>query len=415
MSTATLTREQQRTCALYSAAGSTLGASTDEIEWEYIDGQNGSKILVLKRVPVFRSGEFKDSMGYEHLWEDFHMQQMAMHFSYLKDSGIFANVPIRADHPSFLGGGVMDKVIGYHENLVAEKMTSPIDSEDYTYLLADMHIIKEEAQKAILDGLWRTRSAEIGPYESNNKAELWPVYMGVAYVDIPAVEGLERHLKRYTKSDNKFSLMMEESMTGTTVDPSKLAPVPQPSAAPKFEFSLPGQNANATTADFAQVQSMLNEQYSKIQTLEAEKKAQEAELGTLRAFAKEAQDGARKDFVKGLIESGKILATLKDDTEAFCLAMPEEQFIQYKKIMDGAPTQPILGQYGTQPVQTGAPGAAPGAGDNVPDQKAERIADLKEQVTLHTRMGTPAKTIREYNSYKELLELDKALAESIVK
>lgn len=411
MSTSTLTPEQRRTVALFSDASSTLGSSTSEIEWEMIDGQNGNKVLVLKRVPVFRSGEFADSMGFEHLWEDFHMQQMVMHYNYLRESGIFANVPIRADHPSFLGGSIIGNVIGYHENLVAEKMTSPVDGEEYTYLLADLHIIKEEAQQNILSGLWRTRSAEIGPYVSNNKAELWPVYMGVAYVDIPAVEGLEQHLKKYTKSDNKFSLMMEEKMTGTTVDPSKLTPPAQVPAPKPFEFSLPGQNANATTTDFAKVQELLNEQFSKIQSLEAEKAAQATELTSLRGFMKEAQDGARKSFVNGLVESGKILASVKDETEAFCLAMPEEQFVQYKKLMEGLPVQPILGQYGSQPVHTGAPGATAGGSD----PKAERIAILKEQLGMHKRAGFSDDVIKNYDSYKELLELDKAAAESFAK
>ncbi len=411
MSTSTLTPEQRRTVALFSDASSTLGASASEIEWEMIDGANSTKVLVLKRVPVFRSGEFADSMGYEHLWEDFHMQQMVMHYNYLRDSGIFANVPIRADHPSFLGGSIIGNVIGYHENLVAEKMTSPVDGEEYTYLLADMHIIKEEAQQSILSGLWRTRSAEIGPYTSNNKAELWPVYMGVAYVDIPAVEGLEQHLKKYTKSDNKFSLMMEEKMTGTTVDPSKLTPPAQVAPTKPFEFSLPGQNANATTTDFAAVQALLNDQFSKITTLTAEKAAHETELTTLRGVVQEAKDGVREAFAKKLVDDGKVLASLKDEQIAFCKAMPDEQFAQYSKLMEGVVTNPVLGQYGAQPVNTGAPGAQPGG----MDPKAEKIAILTEQVQMHSRMGKSAEVIKAYGSYKELLELDKAVAESLVK
>lgn len=411
MSTATLTREQQRAVALFSSADSTLGAPLAEIEHEFITGQGGAKVLVLKRVPVFRSGEFADSMGYEHLWEDMQMHQMVAHFNVLKETGTYANVPIRADHVSPFTS-IIGNVVGYHDALVAEKMTSPVDGVEYTYLLADMHIIKEDAQQAILSGLWRTRSAEIGPYRTNNKAEFWPVYQGVAYVDTPAVEGLEAHLKQYSKKDNKFSLlMMEEKMTGTTVDPSKITPPAQVPAAPKFEFSLPGQNANATTADFAKVQELLNEQFTKIQSLEAEKAAQHTELESLRGFAKESKDNARKDFVKALVESGKILATIQADTEAFCLAMPDDQFAQYSKIMEGSPVQPILGQYGQQPIMNGAPGGSPQGAD----PKAERIEVLKDQLRLHSMAGKSADVIKGYNSYKELLELDKAAAESFAK
>lgn len=405
MSTATLTREQTRTTALFSDAKSTLGSNV-EIEHEMITGENGNPVLWLKRVPVFRSGEFKDSMGYEHLWEDFHMQQMAMHYEYLSTSGIFGNVPIRADHPSFLGGGIITNVIGYHASLVAEKMKSPVDGEEYTYLLADMHIIREDAQKAILDGLWRTRSAEIGPYESNNKAELWPVYMGVAYVDIPAVEGLEQHLKRYTKSGNKFSLMMEESMTGSTVVPA----TQPPAAAPKFEFALPGQSTDQKTTDFAAVQATLNEQYTKIQTLTAEKAAQETELTTLRGFAKESKDAVRVAFVKGLIDTGKILAPMKEDTEKLVIGFDDAQFAAYSKIMEGAPTNPVVGQYGSQPVNTGAPGSTPNA-----DPSAEEKAILIDQLQLHKRSGRTADELKAFKSYARLAELDKATAESLLK
>jgi hypothetical protein len=155
------------------------------------------EVFVLEGVPVFRSGVFRDSWGDQKEWTDLHIQQMVQNFNYLRDSGSFADVPVRLDHPSFFGGSLA-AVIGYLTGLTAEEMISPVDGKKYTYAVADYEILDTKAQENIESGLWRNRSAEIGTFVTNSEAEFSPCLMGFAYVDIPAVEGL--HLNGYSKN-----------------------------------------------------------------------------------------------------------------------------------------------------------------------------------------------------------------------
>lgn len=405
MSTDTLTPNPRNTVALFSAADSTLGyGKLPEHKW--IKGPNDNDILVLLGQPVFRSGEFADSMGREHLWEDIHIQTMASNFNLLKETNTFADVPIRVDHPGFMGGAVMGSVIGYHENVVTEKRVSPVDGVEYTYLLADLHIIKAEAQQDILNGLFRNRSAEIGPYVSNNKAEYWPTYQGVAYVDIPAVEGLKQYSKGPTTPDT-FSILMEEKMTGSTVDPSKIAPAAQPSATP-FAFSLPGvSGGNAITTDFSKVQELLNTQFGKINELTADIAQRDTRIATLEAFEKETRDEARISFAKGLVASNKVLASDEDETIEFCKGLTPEAFASYAKLMGNAPENPVLGNYGSPNPQYSAPGATQRTEAN---EKDDRMAILRGQVEMHQRAGKTQEQIKQFKSYKELVELDPTAA-----
>ena len=74
----------------------------------FAKGKNASggeqQVLRVEGMPVFRSGTFRDSMGFQNTWESMHMREMVLHYNHLKDSGIFADVPVRAGHPAFFGG-----------------------------------------------------------------------------------------------------------------------------------------------------------------------------------------------------------------------------------------------------------------------------------------------------------------------
>ncbi|ADD80796.1 gp010 [Rhodococcus phage ReqiDocB7] len=404
----TLTRHPNT--VLFSAADSSLGfGKLPEHRWE--KGPNGNDILVLPRVPVFRSGEFADSMGREHLWEDMHIQTMASNYNLLRDTGVFKDVPIRCDHPSFFDGGLLKDVIGYHGDVVTEKRISKVDGKEYTYFLADLHIIREDAQQNILNGLWRNRSSEVGNYVTNNKAEHWPAYMGVAYVDIPAVEGLDQFAKKHQTSD--YTFLTEEYMDPNkgTVNPQ---PAPQPEIKPSFSFSLAGtQGGAATTTDFAKVQEHINAQYARITELTGQVAERDTRIQTLEAFQKETVEGARVDFAKGLVKEGKVLGTEEETLVEFCKGLSDEAFAQYSKMMSTAPAAPILGNYGN--FSAAAP-AAPGTQQASADQqKSDRISVLREQVQMHARSGKPAEKIMEFGSYKELATLDASAAAAALK
>ena len=155
----------------------------------YYAKDDGTRAYRMEGVPVFRSGEFRDSMGKLHLFDTIHMQMLANNFSLLHQ-GAFPDPQVRCNHPGLFSGGGLDQVIGYVDNLTTLDHTSSVDGETYTYLLADFDVLDEDAATKIDSTLWRHRSAEIGFYETNNGMEFWPVLVGFAYVDIPAVEGL---------------------------------------------------------------------------------------------------------------------------------------------------------------------------------------------------------------------------------
>ena len=114
--------------------------------------ESGGEALVLYGVPVFRSGTFRDSMGDENTWTDTHIAEMVSHFQQLSATGAFDRVPVRCDHYSIFSGG-LSNVIGYHDNLRAEKHVSPVDNVEYTYLVADLYILREDAKANIASGL----------------------------------------------------------------------------------------------------------------------------------------------------------------------------------------------------------------------------------------------------------------------
>ena len=388
METMTANPAQHSQTVLFSAADSKLGSGKYGLldNQEIVKGKNGNDVLMLRDVPLFRSGEFEDSLGISNLWETMHMKQMESNFSLLRDSSTFASVPVRCDHPSFFGGSILGNKAGNIVSVRTEDLVSPHDGQTYTYVLGDLEIIDESAQKNILNGLWDCRSAEIGTYRTNNKAEYWPTFMGVAFVDIPAVEGLnfskrlDGYISDHKKSDAQdISLMTEERMEPQN-DPTKAGQPPAPGTGPAFEFSIGGKK----TSDFASVQAYV----SQLETRNA----------ALEQVQREAVEETRTSYAKGLIESGRVLAAHQDATIELCKGMSTEQFASYRTTMDSAPVNPVLGQYGSAYT---APGQAQGGAS----PEADRVAILKEQVSMHQASGKSVEQIKQFKSYKELVAL----------
>lgn len=374
--------------------------------------QPGKQALIIEGQPVFRSGTFRDSEGYEATWDKSHMDQMVFHFSMLGSNGIFSDVPVRKGHPDrggIFGGesrNVMDELVGYVTSLKAEDRTNPVDGQTYTYLVADFEILEPEAQAKIESGLWRNLSAEIGPTFTNNNAEYWPVFSGVAYVDRPAVEGLKAH----AAATHQITVITEEDMTTSTPSagpaipapaapaagqtaqhaapaapaaPAPAAPAAAPAAAP-HAFTIAGQSVS----DFAAVQAVLDE------------------VVDLRNFRQAAEENGREQFVNGLISANKIAVTQKDDALAYVKGLNTEQFAAYSKLMGGAPAVGMLANHGgmDNTPQTYAPAAN---GQPQPeDKKAYRIKVLKGQLQTHKLGGMSAEKMQKLPSYAELMGLD---------
>lgn len=358
-------------------------------------------VLAMEGVAVFRTGTFRDSMGYQNTWEAIHLNQMVTNFDYLRNNGTFANVPVRDGHPGWLINGTpgTGKVVGWHTGLSVKSMTAPHDGETYDYLLADYEILDPDAQRDVDSGLWLNRSSEVGGYTTNAEAEHWPVYMGVAYVDIPAVEGLNFAASKTGGQSPRVYVMFDNSKEKdvtapvlavpavtagvpavTPQVPAVQAPVqhgaPAASAQP-FVFSVNGAN----TSDFTAVQ---------------------AHITALEKFQADTQEANRKNFVAALVASNKLPAPKTESYEKFALGLSPAQYTAWTETFDGMEVPALLGQHGGG-VANG--GQAP-AQQAVAASTASELMILTEQVGMHKNAGTPNKVIEKMDSYKRLVALN---------
>lgn len=341
MSTATI-EGQSKNASLLFANGSLTSFDT-QVKKRFFE-RDGVKILELDNLAVFRSGTFRDSMGFQHSYDEFHIEQFVVNFNHLRTSGVLPDVPVRKGHPSF-GTNRMDGLIGYVTELRTEKRTSTSDKVERLYLLGKLEILDPEAQEKINSGLYRNRSAEVGTYVDNNEAEYAPTFMGVAYVDIPAVEGLNGFTKSLPTGSTSY--MMEEDMTNSLPTP----PAPAPTEATKevpFAFSLSGVGA---TTDPVAVQAYIT-------SLEAKSSNFEAEIQRRDAAEVTRKESEREEFVNGLIAEGKILAPAADAQRAFAKSLTDEQFSTWSGTFGAMPINPLLQEYGNQDGDSGKPDSA---------------------------------------------------------
>lgn len=392
MSTATLPSEARRNVALFTLA-SDLSAQP-KMRFVKVRNSAGQDVdaLVVEGVPVFRSGTFRDSMGFQHTWEGLHMDQMVAHFDMLKNRGIFADVPIRKGHGALFGDPI-DGVIGYHTALRTEKRTSPVDGKEYDYLLADYEILDSDAINKISSKLWRNVSAEVGPFLTNDEAEFWPVYQGVAYVDIPAVEGL----KQFSKANGvgeKFSVFMlddkKEAPVGTEDNNGQQGTTPPPVqpqfdaaqfARANFQFTIGGRQ----TQDFAAVQ---------------------AHITGLETAQAEVKNSNRSAFIKGLADGAapKILASQIEGIELYAMKLDDESWSAFEKSWGTAPSTPVTGNHGQSTPQGQAlpPASTP---EGSAPQGTDEVTTLEDIIAHHKRSNMPRAALESTKSFQRLKAL----------
>lgn len=408
--TVTALPDQRPETMLVSKFSSGLGLAETKLpgsRFERFDLESGSQGLRLYDVPVFRSGEFADSMGEVKVWSELDIQQLANNFSLLAEAGILEKVPVRCDHFSIFSGGLAGQ-IGYHENVRAENRTSPVDGAEYTYLMADMVILRPDAIDHVLSGLWSNRSAEIGPYSTNfsggESRRYEPVLLGTAFVDIPAVEGLTFAKKEATAfAGASPTIILEESMGATGTTPANGATgkeneggVTQHSAPrASFEFRI----GKDTTSDFAAVQRHIDAQAEQLV-------AQDAELSSLREFQSSALTKERTDYVEGLKSKNLITGPQAEKFSKLALEMTPESFEVFKSAYADAEPHSMLENYGaTSSVAPGASADTPGsqAFQAHREQMDDGEAILREQVKVHARAGRVThEEIAKYSCFTKL-------------
>lgn len=373
---------------------------------------------VLEDLRIFKTGTFTDMFGYEHTWDDIHLDQMVMHYQILKDGGYFPDVPLRVDHSSSV-----QSVIGYFESVQK-------DPTDPQFLAANVEFTEPDAWDKWQRRTWRSRSIEIGMYETNDGRSFWPVVMGLAFVDIPAVEGLHGRQRNsvgfsqaitdneegqvppdintdpegwikavnyaawldainyaqacvdWERAANYAKALEDEANAQVPPTPPTpgITPAPAPHSAPPQGQPLLFRVNGTQTADFRAIQSHID---------------------TLEGFREETVKLGRTSFVEQLAEDNKISASQIPSLCLHAQSLSDEQFASFRATYEVAPKMSLFGQQAEQDTTPGAPGGSTPASGDDPEV-------LKEIVAQFRRTGMSEEKIAKTDSYKKLVALNQA-------
>lgn len=355
---------------------------------------------VVRHLKIFKAGTFADSLGRVATWTNKHLEAMVAHFAHLRDLGVLPNVPVRIDHTVS-----MKDVVGWFHNVY-------LDPNEPGFLFGDIEFTEPDARAKYDRKTLRNRSIEVGAYETNTGEKFEPVVLGLAFVDLPAVEGLFRSPNAPTSAhsatgdqspgtgsapNNQGDTMSgtttttSEPGTGTTPPATPPATPPEtPPATPPASSTEPATHArSANTAHTFRVNGAETTDYSAVQ----------AHIATLETFRAETLEHTRTSFVDGLAAANKITNPMKESFRALVLTMTAAQFEAFAKGWDNAPAANMLGQ-----IEVGGTGTPPPAGGTQPTE----LDDLREIVANHRRSGMTEEALVKTKSYRRLQELTAA-------
>lgn len=338
---------------------------------EVFENDHGNQCL--RNFRVFKTGTFKDSFGFEATWETIHLDQMVGHYKLLRDGGNFPDVPVRSDH-SFS----VDKIVGYFMDLERQ------DEGDTSFLNATIEFTEPDAFAKWQRGTYRSRSLEVGMYESNTGSSYWPVVMGVAFVDIPAVEGLYARARAAVTShrqDKETASVEEENTTTTTTPPAP--PAAPPAAAPAAPAPAPvAFRVNGTeTSDHSAVQT---------------------HIISLETALRTAADATREQFVDDMVKANKLAAPQRDSTVEFAKGLSNEQFAAWRTVTEGTTPNPTFAKQADGGGGTADPGGSALEGTEGAD---DQIAVLEETIANFRRMDWDEEKIAKTAPAKKLAAL----------
>lgn len=343
--------------------------------------KNADGTGILTGLPVFRSGTFRDSRGTQHTFTSEDLNDFVANFNHLKRAALFSDPPVRTDHTR----SVKD-IVGYVTGL----------STDGKMLFADAELTEPEAVAKWDRKTYRARSSEVGEWTTNDEQTFAPVFRGLAFVDVGAVDGLYDRQNDdgqvvFVNADNKESPVPEPKKTASeggapatftiggqsVTDPaavqSHITTLEAAAAAKPAEFTIGGEK----TTDFAKVA---------------------AHIDTLEKFVADARDANRKAFVTGLVTANKITAPQAEGFTAFVATLSDEQYTAFTAQYEKAPALPLFGKFGDV--------TNPEGGNE--DPVAKEKADLEDIVQMHERSGLPAADIAKTSSFQRLQVLKAA-------
>jgi hypothetical protein len=368
---------------------------------------------------VFKVGTFKDSMGVQRTWEAEHLLSMISHFDILKERNLLTRVPLRDGHPSLFGSG--GTVIGEVTKLYKEG----------DFLQADLKFTEPDALAKYERGTFGPRSLEIGMYETNNGTEFWPTVMGLAFVDISAVEGLMNHQANTSDSRVHYfqTLIDKETIPVPQTEQDKAAAdkaaadkaaadkaaadkaAADKAAADKAAADAAGQPPPGSTVDHSAsgvVSFKINGQVVTDPALI------QRHIENLETVIVEGGQTAREEFVKKLAGANIIKAPDVDDYVAYAKSLNDEQFAAWKKLQEKAAPDSLFANHGAQGDEPQHPGDKPTFDVNNPlypsrvstfANKQDEIDVCKQRLVMHKRAGMTEEQMKNTESYKRLAEL----------
>jgi hypothetical protein len=390
----TLKSSTQRHSTLFASGSMAMGPRPKHY-------RRGDGSLVVEKQAVFRSGTFRDSMGSQSTWEQLHVDQMVANHNLLKGRNLLNEIPVRDGHPGFLISGLegTGKVVGWHTDL--EVHTVDTDKGKTSYLLASYVLTEPDAADKYERGTYRNRSSEIGTYVTNDEAEFWPAYMGFAFVDIPAVEGLNNvefsksSAQSYAGQNVIFLFDRENPLTTPSVTPQSSVIPPILPVALQQPTQQHAQQPQAPAPVVAPQAFMLNGQ-SNVDAGQIQ-----AHITTLETFRNETLEAARVDFVSSLVSSGKLMASQQESMGTFAKGLSAEQFASWKNAMDAAPQISVLGLHGAPTQQSSKPQVG-----GEPDAKTSELMSARAIVRMHELAGKSKDFIQGTASYQTIQRLE---------
>jgi hypothetical protein len=401
---------------------------------------------VIQGVRVFRAGAFKDSLGRATKWSSAQLDQMIQNFNSLASQGIFKNVPVRKNHSKNV-----DDVVGYIQKLYR-------DTEQF--LVADIEFTDPAGLEKWRNKTFRARSLEVGVYETNDGAKFYPSVLGLAFVDIPAVEGLysqENEPALFNqflvvdgnKEINPMDPLAQWIASGKTpeswvaavnysawmqnaeyaqaiaswerdasyaqaladhfaqaralgVDPQP-NPVPQPQPDPNQPQppNQPNPVPPQAMPAFQLATGEMTHDYSRVQN----------RLLELEQFRIETINGGRAEYVRDLAKAGKLAQTQVESEVTFAQGLSDEQWNHYRITRDAQPTMSLFNQYGETVNESGTGSSSVPAGmmgfqsTGTPGLDVDTAREIVEN---HKRTGKSAEFIKDSASYKFLAAQNQA-------
>lgn len=326
--------------------------------------RNENGTATVRNLPVFKTGTHTDSQRRVQTWGLSDLEQMVANFTKLEDS--FPNIPVRKDHSRSV-----EQIAGYVSRL----------HTDGDLLLADFNFTEPEDADKWERGTFRSRSAEVGAFQTNDGTVHNPVFQGFAFVDIPAVEGL--FSKTDQPKDVRFFTEADMTIKPDPVAVPVAVPVVEPVVAPVVELTKPVEAATFT------INGVETSDYTAVA----------AHLVRLETFADEQRTAGRSAFATALGTDKKIGAPQVEAMSEFALMLDDQQFAKLEAVYAAAPVLPLLADHSAGSVTN------PDGEDGKLTAAQQELADAEAIVLQHRRSGMTQDQIEKTASFTKLTAL----------